>query len=649
MNQERKKSAEPGALVSRRDLAMLVRWIHWFSWILIVLGIFFLVLYAILRSPASLIIAAVMLLVFLPSAWYGKRTALQGHTGPALAAISFCSWALALLVAARGHTSLPAALPLILMPVIFSLPYVDRRKLLLIALGALVIAAAASAMTIGPPLLESRLDETLLAIIMVPLISVSTGLAIFGLWYVGSTLRSSLRETESVNQRLANSERELERKVEARTTALQTAVSELSDIDEISRAVNVTLELDGVIDAMRGALQRVLSFDNLSVLLLDDGRRRLMVDHVAGINLNAEKHRRILEEGVSATDENSVFAHVIEKKHPVLTADIGADQLASMAQADRQLYDVNPVRSLLTCPLEFAGESIGVLLLARSSEPMSLSPEEVARIQRYIAPLAIVIRNAHLLEETEAARADAIDSSQAKSQFLANMSHELRTPLNAIIGFCELLAEEVEEAGDSQYLDDLAKIRSSGLYLLELINGVLDLTRIEAGKLDLEIREVKVAALLEDLASASAPLADKEGNEISLSIEGELGTMNSDLTKLRQILINLLSNACKFTHEGSIELRARRDQRDEGDLLVFSVKDTGIGMSPEHCERIFEAFTQADESTSRRYGGTGLGLTISREFCELLGGTIEVSSEEGRGSTFTVTLPAQAPQAAQPK
>ena len=155
--------------------------------------------------------------------------------------------------------------------------------------------------------------------------------------------------------------------------------------------------------------------------------------------------------------------------------------------------------------------------------------------------------------------------------------------------------------------------------------------------------EIEVTRLIEDLALTGKPLAKKEGNNLEISIEDDLGTMNSDLTKVNQILLNLLSNACKFTHEGNILLQARRERRDGADWLRFDVVDSGIGMSQEQLERIFDGFTQGDESTSRRYGGTGLGLTISREFCELLGGTIDVRSEEGKGSTFTVNLPAQAP------
>jgi len=621
------------------DLAMLTLWIRWFTGTLIALGVFFLFLYLLVRSPASLIISGLMLIVFLPIVLFGLWASKRGQSGAALGAMSFCCWMIALMVAARGHTALPAALPLILLPVIFALPYVDRKALLKFAVGALVVSAVASALTIGEPLLASRIDETTLAIIMVPIIAVATGLAIFGLWYVGSALRSSLRVTETMNRRLAESERELERKIRNRTGELEEAVSELSDIHEIARAVNVTLDLGEVITAMQSALQRLLSFDSLSVLLLDATGRRLLVDHVAGIELDSEKHRRILVEGVSAVDEGSIVTAALARKHPILLSEIGPEQLSDMSPTDRQLYEVNPVRSLLVCPLEFAGSPIGLIFLARRADEMKLSEDEVNRIQRYITPLAIVIRNARLLEEAEIARSEAIEASQAKSQFLANMSHELRTPLNAIIGYCEILAEEAEEEGQEEYLEDLEKIRSSGHYLLELISGVLDLTRIEVGKVDLSVEEFEVAELLEEVVDASMSHAEKQGNTLILAASENLGKMHSDSVKVRQILLNLLGNACKFTHDGNIRLEAKRQLENGVAWLEFKVIDDGIGMTAQQTERIFEAFTQADESASRRYGGTGLGLTISREFCALLGGSIGLESEEAKGSSFSVRLP----------
>ncbi|MGE3540258.1 MAG: hybrid sensor histidine kinase/response regulator [Candidatus Tectimicrobiota bacterium] len=228
----------------------------------------------------------------------------------------------------------------------------------------------------------------------------------------------------------------------------------------------------------------------------------------------------------------------------------------------------------------------------------------------------------------------------AKSAFLANMSHELRTPLNAIIGYCELLQEEAEDNACAAFVPDLLKIQTAGKHLLGLINDVLDLSKIEAGKMDLHLETCAVSSVLREVMTAILPLADKNGNRLELQGLERLGSMYTDVAKVRQILWNLLSNACKFTHQGRIVLAVSRQPWSDADGLVFRVIDTGIGMAPEQCERVFQAFVQADDSTTRQYGGTGLGLAISRHLCHMLGGDISVVSTPGQGTTFTVSLPA---------
>jgi signal transduction histidine kinase len=314
-----------------------------------------------------------------------------------------------------------------------------------------------------------------------------------------------------------------------------------------------------------------------------------------------------------------------------------------MSPTDRYLFDINPVNSILVCPLEIEGRAIGVISFGRLKQTMYLDPPEIDRIQRYVTPLATVIRNARLFDESRAARAEAIESNKAKSQFLANMSHELRTPLNAIIGYSEMLMEDAEEEAHEQYLGDLGKIHSSGLFLLELISSVLDLTKIEAGKLEVDLTRFNVSELVEEVVATARPLVQKNSNEFVVQAQGQMGDMHSDITKVRQILLNLLSNSAKFTEEGSVSLVSSRETRKGTEWLDFKVIDNGIGMTEEQVQRSFDAFTQADESTSRKYGGTGLGLTITKEFCEMLGGDISVESAAGKGSVFTVTLPAEAP------
>jgi signal transduction histidine kinase/CheY-like chemotaxis protein len=237
----------------------------------------------------------------------------------------------------------------------------------------------------------------------------------------------------------------------------------------------------------------------------------------------------------------------------------------------------------------------------------------------------------------------AIAASHAKSAFLANMSHELRTPLNAIIGYSEMLQEEAAgSVENASMMADIEKIRAAGRHLLELINSVLDLSKIEAGKMDLYVETFQVGNLTEEVISILRPLAEKNGSSLELHYPPDIGSMRADLTKVRQSLLNLVSNACKFTKQGRVDVSVERLERDGRKWVAFTVKDTGIGMTPDQINKVFDPFTQADASTTRKYGGTGLGLALSRRFAHMMGGEIELESEYGKGSTFRMLLPANA-------
>ena len=246
--------------------------------------------------------------------------------------------------------------------------------------------------------------------------------------------------------------------------------------------------------------------------------------------------------------------------------------------------------------------------------------------------------------EMETARDEARDASDQKTKFFANMSHELRTPLNAILGYGEMLYEDCEDLGYDDLLPDLKKITSSGSHLLSLINNILDLSKIEAGKMELFVTSFEIENMVQTIKDVSEPLAAKNDNGFVINLDGAMGSMSQDETKLRQCLTNFLSNGFKFTKNGTVTLDVKSRMIDDVEFIDFAVIDTGAGMSPEGVAKVFEEYTQAERSTSANYGGTGLGLPISKKFAEMMGGDVIVTSEEGVGSVFTMSVPRECPE-----
>ncbi len=323
---------------------------------------------------------------------------------------------------------------------------------------------------------------------------------------------------------------------------------------------------------------------------------------------------------------------------------------------DQEWVHQHGLVSFVGHPLIVEGRVMGVMAFFSR---LKLNPDTVHALAGVAKTIAVAIDRDRAERELEEAREAAEAATRAKSAFLANMSHELRTPMNAILGYSEMLMEEAEDQEQQDFIPDLQKIHTAGKHLLGLINEILDLSKIEAGKMDLYLESFDVAGMINEVASTLKPLVEKNANTLEVHTAPGLGVMHADLTKVRQSLFNLLSNASKFTQNGTLTLDAAHMLRDGAGWIVFRVADTGIGMTPEQIDKLFQPFVQADTSTSRKYGGTGLGMTITQLFTKMMGGEISVISEPGVGTTFTLLLPAEVeikpaaaispPEAAEPK
>jgi GAF domain-containing protein/CheY-like chemotaxis protein len=422
------------------------------------------------------------------------------------------------------------------------------------------------------------------------------------------------------NARLFNELRE-------RTAQLMRSVEQLTALGEVGQAVSSSLDLETVLTTIVGRAVQLTGVDGGVVFENDEAaeefEQRLSIGQEGP--LAEERRRARIRKG------EGVLGRTAITHEPVQVPDI--TQAGAYESRMRGNLVESGVRALLAVPMLREGHLMGSLVVSRN-RPGDFPQETVDLLRTFATQSALAIQNARLFRQLEVA-------NRHKSEFLANMSHELRTPLNAIIGYSEMLQEEAQDLAQDTFIPDLRKINNAGKHLLELINAVLDLSKIEAGKMDLFIELFDVTTLVTDIAAVVQPLAERNGNRLDARCDPGAGEMRADLTKVRQALFNLLSNACKFTERGTVTLTATRKVATAGDQIVFKVSDTGIGMTEEQIGRLFQEFTQAETSTSRRFGGTGLGLALSRRLCRLMGGDVTVESAPGRGSTFTVTLPAE--------
>ncbi len=422
------------------------------------------------------------------------------------------------------------------------------------------------------------------------------------------------------------------KELQARTGELTQSVEKLTALGEVSRAVSSTLDVETVLDTIVSRASQLAGADGCSIYEYDEVTERFELR--ATHNFDAAFVEAI--RAVPLRKGEGLMGRAAELREPVQIPDItqpGAYQSSVRDTLIRFGY-----RAILSVPLLREDQIIGSLSLNRKA-PGAFPPEVIDLLKTFATQSALAIQNARLFREIEAKSRELEVAGRHKSEFLANMSHELRTPLNAIIGYSEMLQEEAADLGTDAFVPDLKKINAAGKHLLELINAVLDLSKIEAGKMELYLEDFDVAGMVNDIAAVIQPLAEKNSNRLEVHCDERVGTMRADLTKVRQALFNLLSNACKFTERGTVSLAVAREAGANGDWVSFAVSDTGIGMTPEQMTRLFEEFSQADASVTRKYGGTGLGLALSRRLARMMGGDITVASEAGRGSTFTIRLP----------
>jgi two-component system NtrC family sensor kinase len=427
------------------------------------------------------------------------------------------------------------------------------------------------------------------------------------------------------NARLLN---ELRQRTDDLSESLQQQTATADVLKVISRSA---FDLQAVLNTLVESAARLCEADIAAMVRMQGSTYR----HAASYGMPPELHEQLanfpIEPGQGTTAGRAALAGKAVQVLDVQT-EPGYTLSGPMKQAG--------AHSMLAVPLLREGIPIGILAVVRR-EVRSFADRQVDLLTTFADQAVIAIENVRLFDEIQDKSRQLAEASQHKSQFLANMSHELRTPLNAIIGVTEMLREDAEAL--NQDLEPLDRVLGAGQHLLALINDILDLSKIEAGRMELNLESFALGPLIDGVVKTIEPLAAKNGNQIVVQRDSTIGMMHADQMRLRQALLNLMSNANKFTEKGTVTIAAHKGQENGRDWITLSVADTGIGMTAEQIGKLFQEFSQASSKTASKYGGTGLGLVISRRFCQMMGGDITVASEPGKGSVFTVRLPGGPP------
>jgi GAF domain-containing protein len=420
--------------------------------------------------------------------------------------------------------------------------------------------------------------------------------------------------------------------VQARTQELARSIEGLRALGEVTQAVNSTLELETVLDTIVAKAVQLSRTDAGVIYVFDESEQAFNLRATYGLS---EEMIAALEAQHLGTSD--AIRQATQDGKPRQTADMGDEPPSPM----REVAMRAGLRARLVVPLISTDKVLGALVVRRK-QAGAFSEDTIDLLQTFAAQSVLAIQNARLFSEIADKSRQLEQASENKSQFVSSMSHELRTPLNAIIGLTEMMVTNAARFGTEKAQEPLQRVNRAGTHLLGLINQVLDLSKIEAGKLELNPQTVQLASLIDEVAGTARQLAEQNKNRLVVDCLEHLGSITVDPMRLRQILLNLLSNACKFTKEGEVKLRANRVSNGR-DWIELSVSDTGIGMTPEQQAKLFEEFSQADKTTAQRFGGTGLGLAITRRLARMMGGDVTVTSEPGKGSVFTVRLPGGSP------
>jgi signal transduction histidine kinase len=436
--------------------------------------------------------------------------------------------------------------------------------------------------------------------------------------------KNTLERDELLTERAQAAER-LEQQVKERTAELAHSVEELRALGDVTQAVNSTIDLQTVLSTIVAKAVQLSGTEAGAIYVFNEEEQEFQLSATFGMSEDVIAAVRNMHAEISAA-----VSVLTETHEPSQTPDLR--ELPSTPVNDfliRAGY-----RARLLVPLVRSGKVAGALIVRRQA-PGEFSSNTIDLLKTFASQSVLAIQNARLFAEIEYKSSQLQMASEHKSQFVASMSHELRTPLNAIIGLTEMMVTNAARFGAEKAQEPLKRVHRAGTHLLGLINQVLDLSKIEAGKLELAPQTVELAPLIDEVIGTARQLAEQNKNRLVVEASDDLGTLTVDAMRLRQILLNLLSNACKFTKEGEVKLRARNGR----DWIELAVADSGIGMTAEQQAKLFEEFSQADATTAQRFGGTGLGLALSRKLARMMGGDVTVTSEPGKGSVFTVRLP----------